>query len=199
MKYPDWLKNGGFPIGSLADFRRGTIERAKIITIALLSAWDLATTTGEKWEMEIRRAKKENAHRLLGFERFDDYLHAAIGSNEGDAKKRFETNAETKRGRDRRSNDAMSMDRQDEPRFPLFEHWYARFKEAGHPGADWWSVDEDKGFAETMRSSGFLAWCEARMDRDALQALVLEAQEVWLLFQFQGWFHKQKRTLHLKK
>jgi hypothetical protein len=97
MQLPEWLKKGGLPTGSLADFKPGTVERAKVITLSLLAAWDSTTTSEQNWEIEVRRAKKENAHGLLGFGDFDTYLEQAIGKTEGEASKRFDTNAEAKR------------------------------------------------------------------------------------------------------
>jgi hypothetical protein len=45
MKYPKFLTDGGLPMGSLADFEPGTVQRAKIVTIRLWSAWSLANTS----------------------------------------------------------------------------------------------------------------------------------------------------------
>ena len=95
MHLPEWLKKA--PTGSLTDFEPGTVDRAKIVTLSLLFAWESATTSEQDWEMEVRRAKKENAHGLLGFHDFDVYLEGAIGKTEGEASKRFDTSTETKR------------------------------------------------------------------------------------------------------
>ena len=96
MQLPEWLKKGGLPVGSVADFEPGTIDRAKIVTVSLLYAWESTTTTEQDWEREVRRAKKENAHGLLGFEGFDAYLEQVIGKSEGEASKRFDAGAELK-------------------------------------------------------------------------------------------------------
>ena len=96
MQFPEWLKRGGPPTGSLADFEPGTVGRAKIVTLNLLSTWESATTSEQNWEMEVRRAKTENAHGLLGFHDFDAYLEQAIGKTEGEASKRFDTGVEAK-------------------------------------------------------------------------------------------------------
>jgi hypothetical protein len=68
-----------------------TVERAKSITIGLVSAWDLATTTEKNWRLEVERARKEAAHKRLGFKDFDAYLKATIGRTEEEAGKRFKT------------------------------------------------------------------------------------------------------------
>ena len=96
MQLPEWLKDGGLPTGSPTDFEPGTVGRAKSVTLSLLSAWESTTTSEQTWEIEVRRAKKENAHGLLGFDDFDGYLQQAIGKTEGEASKRFDTSAQAK-------------------------------------------------------------------------------------------------------
>jgi hypothetical protein len=103
MRLPEWLKKGGIPMGSASEFKAGSVERAKLLTIDVISSWELATTTGEKWEWEVQRAKKENAHQLLGFKTFDEYLQKIIGQTEAAAKQRFETKADTNAGRPKKS------------------------------------------------------------------------------------------------
>jgi hypothetical protein len=79
MKYPKFLRQGGLPVGPPEDFPPGSVPRAKSLTIGLLTAWDLASTTERAWERELERAQRESAHKALGFEDFDSYLNAAIG------------------------------------------------------------------------------------------------------------------------
>jgi hypothetical protein len=87
----------GLFVPSPDDFSRGSVERAKSITIGLVSAWNLAATTEKNWLLEVERARKEAAHKKLGFKDFDTYLMAAIGKTEDEAKERFKTQP-TKQG-----------------------------------------------------------------------------------------------------
>jgi hypothetical protein len=73
-----------------------------------VSAWDLAATTEESWRLEGERARKESAHKRLGFGDFDAYLRSTIGKTEDEAKECFKTDhdAAKNRGGNRRSQAA---------------------------------------------------------------------------------------------
>lgn len=85
MKFPKYLEKSGIPPGAPEDFPTGSVERAKALTVKLLSAWELATTTEHAWQLEVRRAKKESTDEKLGFKNFDSYLEATIGCGEQEA------------------------------------------------------------------------------------------------------------------
>jgi hypothetical protein len=97
MRLPAFLNKGGFKPGAIEDFPRGSVDRAKALTVALVSSWSLASTTQREWQCILNQAKKEQAAALLVFEDFDAYLTASVGETEGESVKKFEAKA-TKQG-----------------------------------------------------------------------------------------------------
>jgi hypothetical protein len=82
VKLSEYLQKLGIPVGSAEDFPPGSVERAKLLSLRLHSEWSLAASTADSWRNQVQRVKKEEAHKLLGFKVFDDYLRAVIGENE---------------------------------------------------------------------------------------------------------------------
>jgi hypothetical protein len=97
MKMPSFLRKGGFKPGAVEDFAAGSVDRAKAVTVRLVSSWSMLSTTRESWAVCLSLARKESAAELLGFEDFDAYLLASIGQTEKESGKRFEAKP-TKQG-----------------------------------------------------------------------------------------------------
>ena len=85
MRMPEWLTKSGIPVGSVADFPEGSVERAKIVVVSLLASWSLASSTVKNWQWEVDRVKREGAYTKLGFPSFDEMLRASIGKGEDEA------------------------------------------------------------------------------------------------------------------
>lgn len=108
MKMPSFLRKGGFKPGSVEDFPAGSVDRAKAMTVRLVSSWSLASTTKKDWELSLELAKKERAAELLGFKDFNAYLTASIGETEAASTTRFEAK-EAKMGRPRKVDAASTF------------------------------------------------------------------------------------------
>jgi hypothetical protein len=90
MKLPEFLRKAGMPMGSVEDFPVGSAERAKVLTVRVMSSWQLVEVSKTTWERHVEQAKKESAPAQLGFKDFDSYLLAVIGRTEQQALRRFE-------------------------------------------------------------------------------------------------------------
>ena len=98
MKYPKFLSPRNIPVGAPGDFPVGSVERARLLSVKLLSTWELRSVTEREWANELGKVKAECPHVRLGFKDFDAYLTALIGETEKGSRERYEAKDDVKRG-----------------------------------------------------------------------------------------------------
>ena len=77
MRLPDFLR-GFKPEGSVEDYAEGSPDRAKALTLNLISWYSLFTNAQKHWLHWLDRARKEGTAETLSFQEFEDYVFATI-------------------------------------------------------------------------------------------------------------------------